>query len=74
MRIGPELLKLIDQVRLWKQDMCICSVISDTKILSHLLTKALLENVRSLVMLYNEFNTEENSGRQKYVRNLNTEW
>jgi hypothetical protein len=47
--------------------MCICSVIIDIKILSHLLAKALLENVRSLVMLYNEFNTEENSGRQKYV-------
>lgn len=66
MQIGPELLKLIDQMRLCKYDMGICSVIIDIKILSHLLAKALLENVRSLVMLYNEFNTE-NSGRQKYV-------
>jgi len=47
--------------------MCIRSVISDIKILFHLLAKALLENVRSLIMLYIEFNTEENSGRQKYV-------
>jgi len=40
--------------------MYICSVISDIKILSHLLAKAFLEYVRRLVLLYNEFNTEEN--------------
>jgi len=56
-QIGPELLKLIDQVRL--KIRCV-HLLSDIKILSHLLAKALLDYVRSLVILYNEFNTEEN--------------